>query len=604
MLTRWKPLNWSLALIVGTPALVSFLFLGQSDLAHTVFSSYSITQGHLFDFYDYNREIFVGNDYLPFVYLIFSVWMSPLVLFGMATSSEQFGNLQLNIQEIIWAKLGISIVLIFSVQALNRIAKQIWGNKSDGLSGLLMLSSPLTILAVFALGQFDIVGILFALLGFERWLKKDLKGFVFLFAIAISFKYFAVIVFFILVLFGRDHLYKKILQFLAGLLFVGLQILLFTQNEAFRENLFSQASRVLSLESSEVAILKIVSILIVAAVITSLVQRRPVTSDQLDAQLAISSIIVVLSVFFVLIKWNPQWLIYLVPFWALAANFVRGIRLFIAVQGIGFVGLMFMLANIWTNNLDESMAQKGPLSFLLPERSLKLTDFYAPNLLFVGVGVIYLSIVVLAVFIFYESRTAIQSQDNLHKATNETLVGIFSFTFVGALLIPILSAYYIPPSIAQQYSDVVNYNRLERIALGQFHSETLQIPVGLSVRQSLPLHGLGVESPIQAVEVDLFIGDGATVDIQITQGSRLLGSISAIFTERNPNSFPGFGGWTTVTVPIKASQAKEVQPEMAIKATSGQEIGVWIDTNRPEKVQLRDGYGKLVPGSISLRLLK
>lgn len=609
MLTRQKHWNLLISLFIGIPAFFSFLFLGQSDLAHTVFSSYSIIQGHFLDFYDFNEETFVGNDYLPIVYLIFAAWMTPLSFLGLSSGADNFATLQLNSQELIWAKLGLVLVAIIASFVIKRIANQIWGDNLRIRSDLITIAAPITLLSVFALGQFDVIGVLFTLLGFERWLRNDRKWFVIYFAIAICFKYFSVIIFFILIILGRDLVKNKISQFVSGLLLVGVQILAFLSNEAFRENIFSQANRVLSLDSPIEFSFKLAALFVLTLVFLVWAHRRSEGNSQLDAQLAISLIIVFLSIFFIVIKWNPQWLLYLVPFWALAANYVRWPRIFILTQAIGFLGLVFMLANIWTNNLDESMAWDGLLAPIIPDRVLRLTDLYIPNLLILGVVLAYLSILLTATQAALASRRQNFVDIDIDididtEAENLQLVGVLSLSFVVAFLIPILFSYVTPASTARQISNVVEYNRLDRLALGQFHSEVLKIPAGKSVTQSIPPIEHPGGSKLLAIEIDLFIGEKSVVDIQITQGDRVVGSKTATLDGRNPNSFPGFGGWTTVIVPIQLNELQERGAEIEIKTGSGQESGVWIDTERPENVQLRDAYGKLVSGSITLRLLK
>lgn len=603
MLTQEKQRNLRLILVVGLSALVPFLFLGQSDVAHTVFSSYSILHGHFFDFYDFNKIAFVGNDYLPLVYLVFAVWMSPLFLLGITTEPTQFDLFQLNSVELLWVKSGLTIVLILSAATLNRISKRIWGETSLVPSGWLFVSSPITFLAVFTLAQFDVLGLLFALLGLERWLKRDEKRFVSFFAIAICFKYFSLLIFLTLILLGRGRVKEKFSQAFLGILLVSLQVVVFSTNEAFRENIFSQANRVLSLDSPLAAASKFLVFIVVAAISLLWSQRRKEISEQLNDQLVISTIILVLSVFFILVKWNPQWLIYLVPFWALALNYVRQSKLFAAIELIGFIGLIFMLANIWTNNLDESMAQKGILAFAIPERVLRLTDIYAPHLLPIGIAAVYLSLVLLACIAILDYRKS-RSSGEIASSKLFKIPVISSFVFVSALAIPILACYTVPVQAAKQLSQNVQYNNLGREALGQFHSKVLNIPVGKSVNQSIPFKQVSGSPRPQAIEFDMYIEGKASVDIRVSQGERIIGSRLVTFSSRNPNSFPGFGGWTTVTVPIRLQETSETAPEIEIMAIEGQDMGVWLDTERPEKVNLTDGYGKLVSGSITSRLLK
>jgi hypothetical protein len=49
----------------GLGLIVCFVAFKQSDLTHTYTSSYAYLHGHVWDFYEYNKTIVTGNDYLP-----------------------------------------------------------------------------------------------------------------------------------------------------------------------------------------------------------------------------------------------------------------------------------------------------------------------------------------------------------------------------------------------------------------------------------------------------------------------------------------------------------------------------------------------------------
>jgi hypothetical protein len=101
------------------------VFFSQSDLAHTVFSSYAILQGHILDFYDFNAKILVGNDYQILVYSVVALWMSPMHILGLATSQADYSGLGLNLAELVWAKAGLSALLIVCANFLEKIVKKL-----------------------------------------------------------------------------------------------------------------------------------------------------------------------------------------------------------------------------------------------------------------------------------------------------------------------------------------------------------------------------------------------------------------------------------------------------------------------------------------------
>jgi Gpi18-like mannosyltransferase len=60
---------------------------------------------------------------------------------------------------------------------------------------VLFITAPIAIFAVFDFGQYDIIGVFFTLLGFYFYLKKDFLRFAIFFSIAISFKYFSLVIY-------------------------------------------------------------------------------------------------------------------------------------------------------------------------------------------------------------------------------------------------------------------------------------------------------------------------------------------------------------------------------------------------------------------------
>lgn len=107
--------------------LFCFLFSQQVDLFHTSSSSYAYLNGHITDFYDYNKPLVDGNDYLPIIYAIFAIWNLPLKLFGLTHNVAATG-VMLSIPELIWTKLLLVIFYFASAFVIYKISKQITNN--------------------------------------------------------------------------------------------------------------------------------------------------------------------------------------------------------------------------------------------------------------------------------------------------------------------------------------------------------------------------------------------------------------------------------------------------------------------------------------------
>ena len=104
-----------------------FMFSQQRDLFHTSSSSYAYLNGHITDFYDYNKPLVDGNDYLTIIYAIFAIWNLPLKLFGLTHNVAATG-VMLSIPELIWTKLLLVIFYFASAFVIYKISKQITNN--------------------------------------------------------------------------------------------------------------------------------------------------------------------------------------------------------------------------------------------------------------------------------------------------------------------------------------------------------------------------------------------------------------------------------------------------------------------------------------------
>ena len=103
------------------------MFSQHVDLFHTSSSSYAYLNGHITDFYDYNKPLVDGNDYLPIIYAIFAIWNLPLKLFGLTHNVAATG-VMLSIPELIWTKLLLVIFYFASAFVIYKISKQITNN--------------------------------------------------------------------------------------------------------------------------------------------------------------------------------------------------------------------------------------------------------------------------------------------------------------------------------------------------------------------------------------------------------------------------------------------------------------------------------------------
>jgi hypothetical protein len=222
-----------------------FLIFKQSDLTHTYTSSYAYLQGHVYDFYDYNKIHMSRNDYLPLMYIIFALWNLPLKLFGLLTYADLGVSIwQLSTPlEIFWSKLLLCSFFLACVILLEKITKLLHANVEDGLArpSILFATSPIAIFAVFIFSQYDIFGVFFTLLGLYFYFQKRFWYFAFLFSVAISFKYFAAFIYLPLVLIIEKRPLYIARYGLIGLLVTALQVGAYWHSDIFQASFFALA---------------------------------------------------------------------------------------------------------------------------------------------------------------------------------------------------------------------------------------------------------------------------------------------------------------------------------------------------------------------------
>lgn len=590
-----------------TVAAISSLFFAQTDLSHTVFSSYSLLQGHFTDFYDFNKPLFVGNDYLIVLYVVVALWMSPIYFLGLGTSPADYSALLANEFELLWAKLALILLLLLCATIVQRIVRNHLGSPGSKREFWLMLSSPFAIFPVAVMGQYDIIGLTLALLGLEAWLSKRYFAFVGIFAFAISFKYLAFAIFIPLLLLGAKSLRQAFLWLLIALVPIGVQLLAFSSNEAFRSNVLRQPMGLILAEGSLISpgfLLRMVGALALLGLSIWLV-RKKFESNAEEVEFALISILFSLSVLFIAVRWNPQWLIYLVPFWVFVSRLIPQRKILWLIEALGFLGLVWMLASPWANNLDDAMALRGPLSFLLPDRVLRLGDFFPSASLLLGVVLAHLAIVApiaLALLSLRRKKTA--GQVSVTSTSLENLfVTLRPISFAAFFLVPVLLCFVAPVQIANTISEDVDLNNLSRQTGGQIHSETLELKPNHKIVQSFISEGM----TSQALSLDVSTL-GASISGQFELEVKINGFENrryfANLKEIRDSSFPGFSGWALLNFRLEdLVLPKGSKVELSIRNQSSHPIAIFADRVRPESVTLITAAGESVPGALVMAFL-
>lgn len=240
--------------------------LAISDLGHTVGSSYGYLFGHVLDFYDYNSTYFIGNDYLPTTYVIFAIWMAPVTL--LLSPGVQHAS-HLSSIEIAWAKVLLLLFFLAAFVVVSKIAKELFPTRprSQIAARIAFLLSPFAAFAFNVVGQYDVIGVFFAALGFLFYLRGEKWRFAI--AIAISSKYFALLIFLPLLVLQFKRVRELVPLLLVGASVTVAEALLYLPNAAFRDYtlLGLVSSKASTAESTSPAALVLVGIVYVGGLV-------------------------------------------------------------------------------------------------------------------------------------------------------------------------------------------------------------------------------------------------------------------------------------------------------------------------------------------------
>lgn len=371
-----KKSSWLIFSLYLASVLTSILFFSQGgDLNHTVTSSYAYLRGHFFDFYDYNVDAVGGNDYMPSIYIVFAIWMAPLGVFGLLTPAGS--GLYLAPLELFWAKSFIYVAVLAAIVIMVQITKAAFKDepRKQRIINLAFATSPFLIFAPLEFGQYDIFGVIFSLLGVLGLIKKNTRLFIIGFAVAISFKYFAILLFIPLAL---NYFQKKrdlVKWSFGALAILALEVVIYSQNNAFvNHTLFSLAAGKVA-DPNMIRIQILVAILFgalcIAAYLTRGRQGRQVETTILIFCSAYIPI-------FLGTVWHPQWIVLLAAPIALALGLMKQPKYFLMWETVAFAAYIVFVTTSWPGNVDGTMIAKGPLSFTSTPHVLFI-DVIAPN---------------------------------------------------------------------------------------------------------------------------------------------------------------------------------------------------------------------------------
>lgn len=374
-----RPINFAIYLLLLG---FCFIFFQQGDLHHTVKSSDAFLYGHILDFYDYNKTVVAYNDYFPLLYLVFALWALPLRVLGLISPPKL---IEPSMLEVFWAKLLLVLVFFITAGIVYRIAQLLTQheNEKSKVTATVFASAPLAIFAVFIFGQYDILGVMVSMLGIYYYFQKEMSKFAWFFSIAISFKFFALVIF-IPLLFLAEKRLSYIAKYIAIATLIPLvQVGIYWHNLAFRHyTIFALAGNKIKLlaEYQQSAMNHGIIFILFYALICGWAYIKEHTSTEEWQKNSIFLALVSYALFFSTVCWHPQWLILITPFFALASIYILQIEKFYLLEIIGMLAFTCLVVIFHRTNVDVTLAYHGFFGKWLPHTFLYNADILPKDL--------------------------------------------------------------------------------------------------------------------------------------------------------------------------------------------------------------------------------
>lgn len=343
-----------------------FLCFQQTDILHTGASANAYLGGHILDFYEYNRQVLGGDGYYPSTYIAFAIWNIPLKLIGQA-----YETMSVPLPVMFWYKLMPCLLYLWSAFILYQIAKDMgMGADKSKMCAYAFLTAPIAFFSQFIFGQYDILTVFFMLLGLKYCVRGDMRRFVLFFAIAVTFKYFALLFFVPLLLLKEKKYLKIILALICVAIPFALETGLYITSLAFRQDVlgFSATNYVLAAGfdiHAHIDLSLVVMLFIAMCGWAYFTEPRDADEENKWAMFFLNSVI---FLSFGLSMWHPQWLLMAMPFLVLSTFAHKRPDAFLVLDMALMLLYVMFCVNVWPNHVDQSLMRYGILGGLVGEK--------------------------------------------------------------------------------------------------------------------------------------------------------------------------------------------------------------------------------------------
>ena len=361
-------LDWAIFIVISVFCFLSFNQL--DDMYHTVASSFTYLNGHIFDFYKYNTtlEYIKLNNYMPSSYILFAIWNFPLkLLFSMDGSNIGLGVIYYN-------KIFTTLFYIACAIIMYKICKTIgFDDKKSKITSFLWLTTPLAIYSQFIFGQYDIFTLFFALLGVYFYFKNDDFKFALFFGIALTFKYFAAFIFIILLIYREKNIIKIIKQCAIFIIPFAIELLIYISDSAFREGVFGFGAifYIFNFTIKNIKIFLMFWIFICGYTYFNEVKNKSENEKYIFYYLSLVSFML-----FGLSGWHPMWIIFINPFLVFGTVINKKYNIFMILDIFLMLFFTCYVVNIFPRYLDAHLLSNGVFNNILVKNNSSLPMKY------------------------------------------------------------------------------------------------------------------------------------------------------------------------------------------------------------------------------------
>lgn len=343
--------------ILGILLCICFVSYQHGDIWHTAGSSFTYLNGHILDFYDYNKTIVGGNAYLPTTYVLFAIWNIPLKLFGIVNEPAIYVGAFARM----WYKLGTAMLFFATAYLIYKICrlKQV-SVKNSVLAAFVFVSNPIAVYSEFILGQYDIITTFFMVLGLYYYFQKKNVGFILSFAVALTCKYFALLVFVPLLLLREKNVWKIIRNMCGVVSLFVIETLIYITSEAFRQGVFGfGAAGYIFKVAYNNGYTEISVVVAFWVLLCAYAYFKESKDDMEEFQWSLYLSGLVMFICFGLSFWHPQWLLMAVPFWTLGLFFHKKSDIYILLDLLMMIFYCIHVCVFFRNNCDQTVMSGG-----------------------------------------------------------------------------------------------------------------------------------------------------------------------------------------------------------------------------------------------------